>query len=367
MRMIIQRETLLEPLQLIASVVERRQTLPVLSTVLMMVQPEQLSLVGTNTEVELISRIALNKADVIACGDIAAPAHKLLDICRLLPDKAVLEFSANESQLTIKSGRSRFVLSTFPTKDFPSVEEEFSFNEFLIHQAQLKELMEKTSFAMAEQDVRHFLNGLQIQIHEDGIKGVAADGHRMAFGALSTPIEIKKGSAIVPRKGVNELLKLLDSTEDKIIFGISDHHIRVVTQNHTFTSKLIDNGYISYDDFIPKDCDKSIVIDREELKRAVTRIAVLSTEKVRGIRFQIKENKMKVLASNMVQEYAEEELHLEHEAPEIEIAFSASYLLDALSAIRSDLVELCFASPQQGFLVREPNQDDFVYVLMPIL
>jgi DNA polymerase-3 subunit beta len=367
MRMIIQREALLEPLQLIAGTVEKKQVQPVLSCVLMIAQSEQLSLVGTNLEAELISRIPLNAADVLKTGEVATPAHKLMDICRLLPDKALLEFSLEDSRLTVKSGRSRFVLSTFSTEDFPSVEEESNFSEFVIRQMDLRYLIEKTSFAMAEQDVRHFLNGLQIQIHSEGIKSVAADGHRMAFGSISVPIERTAGSAIIPRKGINELLRLLNNMDENIIFGLSNNHIRVVTKDHTFTSKLIDNGFINYDNFIPKACDISFTINREELKQAITRIAVLSNDKIRGIRFQVKENKMKVLASNMAQEYGEEELNIENQTPELEIAFSANYLLDALSAIRSKLVKICCSSLQEGLLVKEPDQEDFIYILMPIL
>lgn len=367
MRMIIQREALLEPLQLIAGTVEKKQVQPVLSCVLMIAQSEQLSLIGTNLEAELISRIPLNAADVLMTGEAATPAHKLMDICRLLPDKALLEFSLDDSRLTVKSGRSRFVLSTFSTEDFPSVEEESNFSEFLIRQVDLRQLVEKTSFAMAEQDVRHFLNGLQIQIHSKGIKSVAADGHRMAFGSISLPIERTEGAAIIPRKGINELLRVLNNMDENIIFGLSDNHIRVVTKDHTFTSKLIDNGFINYDSFIPKDCDRSLIVNREELKRAVTRIAVLSSDKIRGIRFQVKENKLKILASNVAQEYGEEELNIENQAPDIEIAVSANYLLDALMASRSKLVEICCSASQEGFLVKEPDQEDYIYILMPIL
>lgn len=367
MRIIIQRETLLEPLQLITGVVEKRQTLPILSSVLMITQTEQLSLIGTNLEVELIGRIPLSSNNILAAGEIAVPAHKLMDICRLLPEKAILELSHVNSQLTIKSGRSRFVLSTFPSAEFPSVEEESNFTEFSISQNKLKQLIEKTSFAMGEQDVRYFLNGLQVQVNNDGISAVGADGHRLAFGFLPTPIEIDSLHAIIPRKGVIELLRLLQDDEDKIIFGLSAHHIRIITKNYTFTSKLIDSGFVNYRELMPENCDKSFRIHRDELKQGVTRTSVLSNEKIRGIRFQINDNTLKILASNVVQEYAEEELNIEYKKTDMEIAFNANYLLDVLAAIRSEFVELCFASAEQAFLVKDPEQQTFTYVLMPIL
>lgn len=367
MKMSIQREILLEPLQLIAGVVEKRQTLPILSTVLMMVQPEYLSLVGTNLEVELIGRVSLDSNNVVETGQIAVPAHKLMDICRLLPEKAILELSYDGTQLVIKSGRSRFGLSILPAQDFPEIEEYTGFTEFLIPQNQLKKLVEKTSFSMADQDVRYFLNGLQIQVHHDGISSAAADGHRLAFGSLLTPIGVEPIHAIVPRKGVIELLRLLDDSEDKVSLALSARHLRVVTQGYTFTSKLIDSGFVNYHELTPKSCDKSFIIRREELKQGVNRISVLSNEKVHGICFQLSPNTLKILASNMVQEYGEEEFNIDYQNDSMEITFSASYLLDILSAIRSEFVELKFASGEQGFFVKEPNQEAFSYIVMPII
>lgn len=367
MRIIIQREDLLEPLQLISGVVEKRQTLPILSSILMIAQPEQLSLVGTNLEVELIGRIPMNGNNVLTTGEIAVPAHKLMDICRLLPDKAILELSHTNSQVIINSGRSRFVLSTFSSREFPSVEQESNFTEFAIPQNKLKHLIEKISFAMGEQDVRYFLNGLQVQIDTAGIDAVAADGHRLAFGFLSTPIEINASHAIIPRKGILELLRLLQDNEEKIIFGLSDHHIRVVTKNYTFTSKLIDSGVVNYHELMPENCDKSFQIRRDELKQAVTRIAVLLNEKIRAIRFQIGDNMLKILASNIIHEHAEEEINIDYKNTNIDIAFNANYLLDVLSAIRTEFVELCFASAGQPFLVKDPEKSAYTYVLMPIL
>ena len=220
---------------------------------------------------------------------------------------------------------------------------------------------------MGDQDVRYFLNGLQVQVNNEGISAVGADGHRLAFGFLSTPIEIDSSHAIIPRKGVLELLRLLQEDEDKIIFGLSSHHIRVVTKSYTFTSKLIDSGLVNYRELMPQNCDKVFQIRRDELKQGVTRTAVLSNEKIRGIRFQIDTDTLKILASNLVQEYAEEELNIEYKETNMEIAFNASYLLDVLSVIRSEFVELCFASAEQAFIIKDPEQQTFTYVLMPIL
>lgn len=369
MRIVIQREILLEPLQLITGVIEKRQTLQVLSSVLIIAQVEYLSMIGTNTEVELIARIPLNSNNVLVTGEIAVPAHKLMDICRLLPDKSILELDYENEKLTVKSGRSRFILSTFSAKEFPSVEQESNFTEFAIPQNKLKQLIEKTSFTMADQDVRYFLNGLQIEIKPDGISAVAADGHRLAFGVLPLQLKTDEIHAIIPRKSVLELLRLLEEDEENVTLGLSTHHIRLVTKNYSFTSKLIDSGFVNYYELMPKNCDKVLKICRDELKQAVTRIAVLSneSEKIRMIHFQIYENTLKVLANNLIQEYAEEELSIDCQDIHLTITFSANYLLDALSVIRSEFVELCFASPEQAFLVRSAEEPLFTYVLMPVL
>jgi DNA polymerase III subunit beta len=367
MKISIQRETLLEPLQLITGVVEKRQTLPMLSTVLMSAEPNQLLLTGTNLEVEIRGKILLSNQQVIQEGKVSVPAHKLTDICRLLPEREILEISHEGSQLLIKSGRSRFNLSVFGAEDFPEIDQETEFTEFSIPQGQLRNLIEKTGFAMAEQDIRYFLNGLQFQLNPIGITTVGADGHRLAFGTLSIPIEMNSTHAVVPRKGIMELLRLLNDTNNEIILGLSPRYVRVITEQYIFSSKLIDTGFVNYHDLTPKNCDKSFTIDRESLKQAISRIAILSNEKIRGIRFQLGQNILKILASNLNQEYGEEEFTIDYQNPPMEIAFSANYVLEALSAISSNIVELNFASAEQGFLIREPGQEEFIYVVMPII
>ena len=367
MKINIQREALLEPLQLIIGVVEKRQTLPVLSTVLMCAEKNQLLLTGTNLEVEIRGKILLNDQQVIQEGKVSIPAHKLTDICRLLPEKAILEIFHEGSQLIIKSGRSRFNLSVFVAEDFPEIDQETEFTEFSIPQGELRNLIEKTGFAMAEQDIRYFLNGLQFQLNPIGITTVGADGHRLAFGTLSTPIEMNSTHAVVPRKGVIELLRLLNDTDSEVVFGLSPRYIRVITEQYIFSSKLIDTGFVNYHDLTPKNCDKSFTINRDNLRQAISRIAILSSEKIRGIRFQLGQNTLKILASNLNQEYGEEEFTIDYQKTDMEIAFSANYVLEALAAIPSNIVELNFASAEQGFLIKEPGQEAFVYVVMPII
>ena len=365
MHFTIQREALLKPLQLVAGVVERRQTLPVLSNVLLVVEGQHLSLTGTDLEVELIGRVALEeKAEP---GGITVPARKLMDICKSLPADALIDIRLEEQKVLIKAGRSRFTLSTLPANDFPTSEEGQASLVINLPQTKVRRLIERTSFAMAQQDVRYYLNGMLLEVGANVLRAVATDGHRLAMCSLSAPIEQQeKHQIIVPRKGILELARLLTDQDAEVAIVLGQHHIRATTSEFTFTSKLVDGKFPDYERVLPKGGDKLVVADRQTLREAFTRTAILSNEKYRGIRLQLESGLLKIQANNPEQEEAEEEVAVDYAGGNLEIGFNVSYLLDVMSVMVTDKVRLILSDSNSSALVQEFDNDESAYVVMPM-
>ncbi|MFB0996727.1 MAG: DNA polymerase III subunit beta, partial [Porticoccaceae bacterium] len=294
MKFSLSREALLKPLQLVVGVVERRQTLPILSNVLLSLEQSRLSMTGTDLEVEIVGVTDIDATG--EDGDVTVSARKLVDICRSLPDGAMVDFSSSDGKATIKSGRSKFTLSTLPANEFPSVDEGEKSVEFMVAGSVLKGLIEATSFAMAQQDVRYYLNGMLWELNENKLRAVATDGHRMALcdGICDVSV-VEPITSIIPRKGIIELSRLLDENEVKVAMG--SNHIRVTGGDYCFTSKLVDGAYPDYDRVLPKGGDKIVVGDRAELKQAFGRAAILSNEKYRGVRILLSEGSIKMVAN----------------------------------------------------------------------
>ncbi len=365
MHFTIQREALLKPLQLVAGVVERRQTLPVLSNVLLVVEGQQLSLTGTDLEVELVGRVTLE--DSAEPGEITVPARKLMDICKSLPSDALIDIRLDEQKLLVKAGRSRFSLSTLPANDFPSVEESPGSQTFTLVQSKLRRLIERTSFAMAQQDVRYYLNGMLLEVQSGVLRAVATDGHRLAMCAMEAAIEQDgKHQVIVPRKGILELARLLTEQDGEVSIVLGQNHIRATTGEFTFTSKLVDGKFPDYERVLPRGGDKLVVADRLGLKEAFSRTAILSNEKYRGIRLQLESGLLKIQANNPEQEEAEEEVAVDYNGAGLEIGFNVSYLLDVLSVMTTDQVRLILSDANSSALVQEADNDDSAYVVMPM-
>lgn len=364
MRFKIQREALLKPLQLVSGVVERRQTLPVLANVLLVADAEGVTLTGTDLEVELIARV---KVDVEQGGETTLPARKFLDICRTLPEQSVLDIIVDGEKALVRSGRSRFTLSTLPAVDFPAVEAIRAVKEFSMQQAALKQLVERSHFAMAQQDVRYYLNGLMMELGEGRVRAVATDGHRLAF--CERPVDLTMTGlqqVIVPRKGVMELLRLLTDSEDAAQVAVSTNHIKVSLPDLAFTSKLVDGRFPEYERVIPKDCNIVVQAERDALRQALTRTSILSNEKYRGVRLQLSEGVIRISAHNPEQEEAEEELEVTYHGGELEIGFNVTYLVDALSAIGSETVEIGFTGANSSCLIQGTEQGGGKYVVMPM-
>lgn len=365
MKVTIQRATLLKPLQMISGVVERRQTLPILSNVLVTVKNDRLSLTATDLEIELIGTVSLEQA--AESGSITVSARKLLDICRALPEEAVLQFVLEGDHLVLRSGKSRFMLTTLPAQDFPNIEDSPFTTEFTIAQAKLKSLLGKTYFAMGQQDVRHYLNGALIDIQQGIMKCVATDGHRLAYSSINDIGMDAKVKVILPRKSVLELMRLLDAnSEEGVKICIGENHFRVASSDFTFTSKLINAQYPDYDKLIPRSVENTAIASREALKQALARASILSNEKFRGIRLHLDRDMLRIVANNPEQEEAEELVHLEYQGNGMEIGFNVAYLLDVVSTIASENIRWSFTDPNGGVLIESSDKDDSLYVVMPM-
>ena len=364
MKISIPRDAILNPLQMVNNVIERRQTLPILSNVLISVKDNSLSLTGTDLEVEMINTCPIENTEN---GDTTLPARKLLDICKALPEGSNLEISIDQERAILKSGRSRFTLSTLSASEFPSIDVLISPFEFHISQKIFKKLIDQTQFCMAQQDVRYYLNGLMLELSENQIISVATDGHRLAFCKANinlTPNETRQ--VIVPRKAVNEISRLLDDSDDEVRVSLSENHIRIDFADITFTSKLIDGKFPDYQQVIPQKCDNEVKSARNNLYEAFNRTSVLSNEKYRGMRLQLSNNQLQATVHNPEQDEAEEVIEVSYSGDEFEIGFNVAYLLDALSAIKSDEVVMQLTDSNHSCLLFGTDDVDSKYVVMPM-
>lgn len=364
MKFTIDRETLLKPLQQVIGVVERRQTLPVLGNLLVVAGKDGLQMTATDLEVEIQSNV---KLDVKEGGEITLPARKLADICKALPEEARIEIGIKDQKAQIRSGKSRFTLSTLPAADFPVVDKIQSDSEFSIPQNRLKELIDRTQFSMAQQDVRYYLNGLMLEIGKGLLRAVATDGHRLALCDMDVDLNSPNPrQVIVPRKGIQELQRLLDDSEAPVQVEIGSNHVRVRTDDVCFTSKLVDGRFPDYERVLPKGGDKRVLADRELFRQALSRTSILSNEKYRGIRLNLEKNNIRIQAHNPEQEEADEEFEVNYQGAGLEIGFNVTYLLDVLATVRSDEVELTLSDSNSSCLIRQPGTDQYRYVVMPM-
>jgi DNA polymerase III subunit beta len=363
MKLIVQREALLKPLQAVIGVVERRQTMPILSNVLMGIQNGRLALTATDLEVELV---AWGENVDGTFEDVTVQGRKLLDICRALPEGAQLTLTRESERVVLRSGRSRFVLSTLPASDFPAIDVVQVPQEIRLGAQDLRRLLDKTHFSMAHQDVRYYLNGLLLERGTGWLRGVATDGHRLA--KCDVPVEGLDGSGeqvILPRKGVLELQRLVGG-EGNVAVRIGTNHLQADLADVRFTSKLIDGRFPDYDRVIPKAHPHSMVADRLMLREAFGRAAILSNEKYRGVRLEVEGGKAIIQSHNPEQEEAEEELEVEYAGPAIEIGFNVNYLLEALAAVDTERVEIFLSDGNNSCLIQSPGATASQYVVMPM-
>ena len=360
----IKRSVLLPCLQCVSGNVERRQTLPILSNLLLEIKPNSISLTASDMEVELVVHV---EAKLDQRTRLTLPAKKILDICRALPEDSTLEFDIQNEKALIKSGKSRFTLATLPAQEYPVIDITDEAVDFSLSHEKLTNLLTNTQFAMAQQDVRYYLNGLLLEVADKSIKAVATDGHRLAFDET----DIKKSSeetrqVIVPRKGVTELIRLLQTSENEANVKISKNHIQITSDNLSFTSKLIDGKFPDYQRVIPELRETVLTANREELKNSLARAAILSNEKYRGVKVGFSKDSLRILAHNPEKEEAEVEVGVTYQGEEMEIGFNVNYIIDALSAIKTEKVILSVLNPNSSCLIIPEQKAQCQYVVMPM-
>jgi DNA polymerase-3 subunit beta len=357
------RETVLKPLQTVVGVVERRQTMPILSNVLLSIEGTKLSITATDLEVEMVAEAEV-KGD--GTGEITVPGRKLHDIFRALPEGTSVELSLSGDRLTIKGGRSRFTLSTLRAADFPTVDEIGAKQTLRLNRPDLRRLVEKTHFSMAQQDVRYYLNGLLLETEKKRLRAVATDGHRLALSEVELLSAAGRDEQlIVPRKGVLELSRLLDG-DGEVQVALGANHIRVQLDGIRLTSKLIDGRFPEYSRVVPNQPKHVIKADRNLFRQALQRTAILSNEKYRGVRLELSPNSVVLQANNPEQEEAVETLEVEYAGDTMEIGFNVNYLLDALAAVDSEQVEFGVSDANSSCLIREPGSERTKFVVMPM-
>jgi len=365
MKFTADREMLLRPLQLVTGVVERRQTLPVLSNVLVVARDGMVSITGTDLEVSL--SVLAPGAVIESEGSVTIPARKLTDIWRSLPDGARVSVEIEENRAIVRSGRSRFALATLPATDFPDLDAADGDLEIRLGRAALSRLLDQVSFSMAQQDVRYFLNGMLLEVTPQHTRVVATDGHRLA---MSTHGEGVSGSgraqAIIPRKGVMELGRLLAEAGEDVTVKLGSNHLRVDAGTYTLVTKLIDGKFPDYEKVVPREPGHSIVGDRETLKQACARASILSNEKYRGVRLILDADQLTIQANNPEQEEALEVIPVVYGGEPMEIGFNVSYLQEVLGVLDTEEVKLSVADANSSALIEGVGNDQSLFVVMPM-
>lgn len=362
MKFTAEREQILAALQAAIGVVERRQTMPILANVLLLAKENRLSVTATDLEVELVATADIKSG---TDGGITVPGRKLLDICRSLPEGAKITIAQEGERVQVKAGKSRFTLSSLPAAEFPVIDEMNVQQTLDIPQADLKRLLDKTHFSMAQQDVRYYLNGMLLETDGKMLRTVATDGHRLALCEMVLATKGKGQQIIIPRKGVLELQRLLGN-EGSVSLTIGSNHIRVQIADIRFTSKLIDGRFPEYSRVIPANPPRLVQADRDLIRSALQRTAILSNEKYRGIRLALKGENLTMQAHNPEQEEAEEEIEVKYDGDDLEVGFNVNYLLDAIAAIEGSEVEIGLTDANSSCLVRAPDNASCRYVVMPM-
>lgn len=364
MKFIINREKILAPLQQIVSVIEKRQTMPILANVLIVIEDGLLILTGTDLEIQIVAKIDVA---TFTPGSITVPARKFLDICRLLPNNAEIKFEQNDDKVKILSNRCKFSLSCLPADNYPEFTEADLGNQFCIDAGKFKKALDKTLFCMANQDVRYYLNGLLLNISNNKIKLVASDGHRLSIyeDFLDQPTGMET-RIILPRKGVIELNRLLDDPEIELKIEFSNNNIRIINNRFIFSAKLVDAKYPDFSKVFQQDFFDHIYIDKQILKEALTRVAILSNEKFKGVTFDINSESLMISTHNPEHDEAEEELSIDYHGEPLSISFNAQYLLDAVANLDSDCAMLTISSNSSSCFIDEPDECAYKFVVMPM-
>ena len=360
----ISRETLLKPLTEVTGIVERKHTLPILSNILLEAKNNNLVLTATDLEIQISSQIESSNANNFS---ITVSARKLLDICRALPESSELDLSGTETRMTVKAGKSKFNLQALPSADFPLINpSESNAAKFVIEQGKFKALLRQVEFAMAQQDIRYYLNGLLLEIKEGKLNLVGTDGHRLSFTSIAIASDIANQELILPRKTVVELIKLLNDSDEELAIEFANNQVSFEFSSVKIISKIIDGKFPDYTRVIPQGHQNSFEIGRMDVLLAMQRASILSNEKYRGIRMVLSANNLKLISTNSEQEDAEEELELAYQGDSLDIGFNVTYLIDVLNNVQQENVQFSFADANSSCLITIPGNTDYKYVVMPM-
>ncbi len=367
MQLSIKREDILAPLQQISGVVERRQTIPILNNLLFKGSEGNLSITATDLEVELVSNL---KVELQSDDSATIPARKLLDICRSLPEQAQIEIEASNEKIKISSKRSRFSLAALPAEDFPIIEDIKLDESISVSQRELHNLIEKTAFAIAQQDVRYYLNGLLLEVDKQRIKTVATDGHRLALSQIDHSSDLSEArQIIVPRKGIQEIQHLLAYEDDQIMVSLGKDHLQVSLSDFRLTSKLIDGRFPEYQRVLPNEEGNCVVIQKDIFKQALARVSILSNDKYKGVRLTLDDGIMLIQTHNPEHEEAEEEIEIDYKGEKLEVGFNVTYLIDVLNVLESEAVKIFIKDASSSALIlpdESSGEQGSRYVIMPM-
>lgn len=360
-----QRDTLLAPLQSVSGIVERRHTLPILSNVLLEKKGDRLTLLATDIEIQITTstECAGGEGD----GAVTVGARKMQEILRSLPDTSEVSLVLEDKRLQVRAGKSRFSLQTLPADDFPRMTmSEGETKQFSISQRAFRQLISKTQYSMAAQDVRYYLNGLLLLVEGKELRAVATDGHRLAYASVEIDTDLPRQEMILPRKTVLELNRLLVDTDDLLNITLTPNQVRFSFGSVVLVSKLIDGKFPDYERVVPATLKNHMKVGRQTLMQAMQRAAILTNEKFRGVRVVLGDNSLKLIAANAEQEEAVEEIEVDYAGDVIDVGFNVGYLLDVLNNIHADEIQWSFNDANSSALITLPGNDRFKYVVMPM-
>ena len=360
----IARDALLKPLQAVSGIVERRHTLPILANVLLEQRDGSLYVTATDLEMQITAHSEMPGKDGQAT---TVGARKLQDLLRALPEDATLNIDVSNNKMTVRAGRSRFNLQTLAAADYPRIGLAAEQLQTLsLPQKDLRALFKLVEFAMAQQDIRYYLNGMLLVVDKSTLQAVATDGHRLSWASIGVAGDYARQEVILPRKTVLELGKLLTDSDDPVTLDILANQVRFRFANVELVSKVVDGKFPDFNRVIPVGHGKQVELDRLELLAALQRAAILSNEKFRGVRVVLGADQMKIICTNSEQEEAEEELPIAYKGDPLDIGFNITYLVDALSNLNVGRVKFAFGDANSSALVTMPERDDYKYVVMPM-
>ena len=359
------RDTLLRPLQIVSGIVERRHTLPILANILIRKDGEKVSFLSTDIEVQITTNSKIGSGGESAATTVAA--RKLLDILRALPEGNDVSLSLTNKRMTVQSGKSRFALQTLAAEEFPTVSlaEHYS-AKVSLPQKTLKHLFNMVHFAMAQQDIRYYLNGLLLVVDGKNVMAVATDGHRLAFCQVAAEQECARQEVIIPRKTILELQRLLEENDDPVQLDIANNQVKLAFADIELISKLVEGKFPDYTRVVPKGYKNNFTIDRDRLLRSLQRAAIMTSDKFKGVRCLIAPGSLKISSTNAEQEEAVEELEIDYGGDSIDIGFNVTYLLDVLNNLKCDSVNVALGDANSSALITIPDNADFKYVVMPM-